>query len=458
MERGRDCYQGDSDSSVLENVNDILDLSKIEAGKMEIRYEAIDPNIIFNELRQIFEMRMSEKKLEFIIEIDKHMPSVLMLDEARLRQVLLNLIGNSVKFTEKGYIKLSAQRIEKIENPAKIDLIISVEDTGVGIPEDQFELIFESFRQQDGQSTRKYGGTGLGLAISKRLVEMMEGRISVKSSLGVGSVFEITLKDVNISSSDTPLESAEKTCSIDNISFEKARVLVVDDIEFNRNLLKELLSRANLEIVEAEDGEQALFFAEEYMPDIIIMDIRMPVMDGYEATSQLKKNQKTKDIPVIALTASSRISDKSSIAASGFDGYLPKPVNMNDLLAELLRYLKHTARAEPVERAMADNEAFMGLSPENIDRLSELTGQLQEQMIPVWQEIDGVMEMDVIEDFADRVMKLAENYKVPVLIDYAQQLHEFSQSFDITNIDKTLNEFPEIVNALAKTRHDESDK
>ncbi len=197
--------------TLLTLINDILDLSKIEAGRLEIKSEPINPILIFTELEQIFALKIAEKRLEFIIDID--LPATLVLDQTRLRQVLFNLLGNAIKFTEQGYIKLSAHIRTQENDSRKIDLILAVADTGIGIPKDQQNIIFEYFQQQNGQSTRKYGGTGLGLAITKRLVEMMNGQISVRSDQG--SVFEITLRDVEV----PPTEPARD----DRIVFNKTQ-------------------------------------------------------------------------------------------------------------------------------------------------------------------------------------------------------------------------------------------
>jgi len=171
-------------------------------------------------------------------------------------------------------------------------LIISVTDTGIGIPEDQHEKIFELFEQQESQSTRKYGGTGLGLSITKRLVKMMNGQITVQSTVGKGSVFEITLRDVQIPIiEEVKTEPPEEIFSLKNISFEKTYVLVVDDVKFNRILIREQLIQVNLDIIEAENGQKALTLTEKYQPALILMDIRMPEMDGYEATRKLKKSE-----------------------------------------------------------------------------------------------------------------------------------------------------------------------
>jgi len=202
--------------TLLTLINDILDLSKIEAGRMDIQSEPINLAVIVAELEQIFALKIANKKLEFIVEIDKDLPSALRLDETRLRQVLFNLLGNAIKFTEQGTIKLSIHKIYTVSS--KVDLILSVADTGIGIPEDQQDIIFESFRQQDGQSTRKYGGTGLGLAITKRLVEMMNGQISVRSDQG--SVFEITLRDVEVSA------TRDDRLDFNQISFERRPISI----------------------------------------------------------------------------------------------------------------------------------------------------------------------------------------------------------------------------------------
>jgi signal transduction histidine kinase/DNA-binding response OmpR family regulator len=210
--------------SLLTLINDILDLSKIEAGRLEIQYEPVNLQLIFTELQQIFSLQIADKHLEFIIEIDDSLPTALCLDETRLRQVLLNLISNAVKFTQHGYIKLCANQ-EACVNSKQIDLIITVEDSGIGIPSNQQALIFEAFRQQDGQSTRQYGGTGLGLTISKRLVEMMNGKISVTSIPKNGSNFKITLRKVEIV--NTVLDAKpDKTVEIEEIE----ETLNLDDI------------------------------------------------------------------------------------------------------------------------------------------------------------------------------------------------------------------------------------
>ncbi|MDM8565807.1 PAS domain S-box protein [Candidatus Halobeggiatoa sp. HSG11] len=415
--------------TLLTLINDILDLSKIEAGRLDINREIIDINRIFSELQQIFVIKLAEKGLEFVIDIDKNLPSALLFDEIRLRQVLLNLIGNAVKFTEIGYIKLSSRKIDNNADSNKIDLVISVADTGIGIPLDQQETIFESFRQQDGQSTRKYGGTGLGLAITKRLVKMMNGQISIDSQVGKGSIFEITLHDVEISLPNEQPSDNKIVTNWKNTNFIGGKVLIVDDIKYNRNIIRELLH--NLEVFEAENGKQAIIFAEKYHPDIILMDIRMPIMDGYETTEKLKANPNTADIPIIALTASAIDTHKEK-----FDGFLCKPINIQELFNELSRYLKHTKTSKTSKNSL--------LVDKNITDISILINILEEMQL-ILSEITGVIEIDAVEKFANQIKGLANTHNSKFLLNYANKLFKFSKNFDIVNIEKTLAEFPDIL-------------
>jgi len=431
--------------SLLTLINDILDLSKIEAGRLEIQYEPVHPQVIFTELQQIFSQSMAEKNLEFIMEIDDTDPLALFLDETRLRQVLLNLIGNAIKFTDSGYVKLYANKVYAKDN--HIDLILAVEDSGIGIPSDQHSLIFESFKQQDGQSNRKYGGTGLGLAITKRLVEMMNGQISVKSNPGKGSRFEIILRKVKIATT-TRVVKPDNTFELNNITFKMAQVLVVDDIESNRHLIEEYLSPVNLEVISAEDGQTALLFAKEYHPALILMDIRMPVMDGYEATKCLKDNPNTADIPVVALTATVALNEKAKIEAHGFDGFLAKPVNISELLTELSQYLKYTKKVVANIPQVATLEVNSPLNPEDIANLKELRNLLKQEVMPIWEEANIMMEMDVVAKLAKKMIKLGNEFNIPVFTNYGKSLQESTKTFNIAYIQKALKEFPVLVKQL----------
>jgi len=418
--------------SLLSIIDDILDLSRIEAGRLEIQYETTSLIYIFKELQQFFALKIAENNLEFILDIDATIPSVLTLDGVRLRQVLVNLISNAIKFTEMGYIKLHAKKISVTAN--NIDLLITVEDTGIGIPTDQQEIIFESFRQQNGQSNRQYEGTGLGLSISKHLVEMMNGKISVTSELEKGSKFAVILKKVNIATPKTDLVM-DTDFSFNNIIFDKSLILVVDDIESNRSLVKEYLSPVNLEVISAENGQKALFFAEKYHPNLILMDLKMPGIDGYETTKYLKANTNTSNIPIIALTASVTSEEQDKIGNYGFDGFLSKPIDFSKLLAELAHYLKHKKISNLP-------------NPEEITNLAELQNRLQQEAIPLWQETNVAMEMETVTEFSEKIIELGKIYKIPVFIERGEQLLKCTQTFDIADITKILKELFNMIKSL----------
>jgi len=430
-----------SSKNLLRLINDILDLSKIEAGKLEIQYEVINPYSILNEIKQVFQAKIYEKNLDFIIEVDKSLPKALMLDEVRLRQIMFNLIGNAVKFTEKGYIRLSVKKRYKTNDQSKLDLLLSVEDTGIGIPQNQTHMIFESFKQQDGQSAKQYGGTGLGLSITKRLVEIMNGQISVKSTLGKGSIFEIILHDIDISIIQTQRPTQDTTFDSSNIIFDNEIVLVVDDIESNRELIKETLALSGLRIKEAKNGQEAIHKSMEFLPAVILMDIRMPVMDGYEAAKNIKSSPKTKNIPIIALTANASMEATHKLKSSVFEAFLTKPVNMNALYNELYHYLKHTEKKQPSIRSPEISIP----DEEPVENVSEFQAALKSTIMPTLKKLEGAFLMDVIEDFAEQVSVLAEKHNVFSLKQYSQHIKELVYIFDIENLEKELKRFPQII-------------
>ncbi len=438
-----------SGKNLLTLINDILDLSKIEAGKLEIQYEPVNPYTVFNEIQQIFALKISQKGLDFEIDIDSDIPESILLDEARLRQILFNLIGNAIKYTEEGFIKLSSKKIYTLDDKSTLDFIISVEDSGIGIPPESQKKIFESFKQQEGQSVKKYGGTGLGLTISKRLVEMMGGEINVRSKVNEGSIFEIVLKDISVSSVK-PQESEVVIRDAADIDFEPARILLGDDIVHNRILVKEYFSNTRIEIVEAENGKEVIEKAHEKRPDVILLDMRMPVMDGYEAFEKLRAHEKSNDIPVVALTASALKQDRDKILNKGFDGYLRKPVQRSDLFRELTRFLKFTdkndtgKKAEPEKNTMAP----IDISDNTRAKLPEITSELQEIFIPLWEKIRNFNNIDDFKDFGIRLKELGANNTLDMLEEYGAGIQEYAENFDIEQLNSEVESFTALIDRI----------
>ncbi len=427
-------------NSLLNIINDILDLSKIEAGMMKLQVIPINPRRILEEIERIFRREISQKGLQFYIEIDNEIPDTLLLDETRIRQVLLNLVGNAVKFTDKGYIRLSMKK--HFSSPVyqdKINLAISVEDTGIGIQESDLESIFESFKQQHGQNNRKYGGTGLGLSISKRLAEMMNGRLTVESVVGKGSVFTIIIQNVNVSNLK-PVSGNNNENQITKILFENKKVLIADDVDSNRIILKEILEKVGLQVVMAQNGFEALDILSKEKPDLIIMDIMMPEMDGIEATKKIKSSKDTSSIPIIALTATVKFEDDRSIDSVQFDGAIYKPVTISRLLEELKKFIPSIKEKSTENRQMViKNEST--LSP-------LLAKQLMDTISPYVSKLKIVVRGTVAEELSELLITLGEQHNIKYLYEEGVELKKAVGYFDVIKINECVVHLGDWLNRL----------
>jgi len=436
-----------SGKSLLGLINDLLDLSKIEAGKLDLQYEFIDTQSLFNEIKNIFSLKTSQKNLELIIELDNNIPPTIYIDEIRLKQILINLINNAIKFTDKGYVKIEtkATNLNSINVQGKtenyINLIIEVTDTGIGISKEFRSKMFESFTQQDGQSTRKYGGTGLGLSITKKLVNLMQGTIQVESELNKGSKFIIEIKDVLISNDKLEVITAE-TIDVKNIKFKKATVLIVDDIEINRNYLTIALANKNLDIIEAVDGNDGWEKIKKFKPDLVLADLKMPILNGFELAKRIKSNKQYAHIPIAALSASVLKKDKIEIEKHKFNGFLFKPILLQDLfklLIELLPVESHNTK--PTEIPDWNTSSNKYASPESLYLLeNELTEQ--------WGKFKVKQPVNEVKKFANQLNQIAYKEKLEVLNNYANDLLFAMNSFDIALTLEYLQKYPEIIKQL----------
>lgn len=434
-----------SGSALLSIINDILDLSKIEAGKTELYYQPVKLETIINEVTQIFQHKTKEKNIDLIVEIDSRVPEAILIDDIRLRQILINLLGNAIKFTEKGYVKLQIKNNSTTNNEITQDLQFIVEDTGIGIPQEQIERIFEAFEQQKNQNPNKYGGTGLGLTITSRLVQMMSGTISVESELGKGSSFIINFKEIEIAKIVDTEEATKQQFNLD-IDFEPATILVVDDIANNRNLVINFLEGYNLSVDTAQDGKEGIDMVKQMLPDLILMDLKMPVMDGFKAVSILKNDDNFCKIPVIAFTASALKEEKEKILNSGFDGYLRKPFTKKDLITELIIHLKHKVKSPKVKTQSSSNKEE--LTDAFLENLPKLLDILQTTLRTEWEEVRSTFILSRIGEFAAKVELTGKEYKSNCLTEWGALLKTQVESFDMEHLPDTLNRFIEIVNKL----------
>lgn len=435
-----------SGRSLLILINDILDLSKIEAGKFEIEYQAVNIRNLVKDIKQVFALKCDEKDLLFHLKIDKQIPEALILSDARLRQIFVNIVGNAIKFTDRGSVSISVNQIAAPINQSKINLKIDITDTGIGIPEEQQDKIFNAFQQSEGQDISKYGGTGLGLSISKQLVELMGGKIKLKSKPGEGTIFTIYLNDVKIAESKDVEEKTDKAV-VKNIDLTNVSILVVDDSKANRSLILEFLKPSNATVYEAGNGQEAYEKTKELLPDIVFLDIRMPVMNGLETAKALKDYYSTSSIPLVAFTASISFSSSNKYKKAGFSDVLLKPVQITDLYNVLLQYVKidEVQSAAVIESAVEfDKKSFEDIK---IDDLSKALKELI-NLKPQWEMLKKSKFINQIFSFADKVLDIGNNYRISVVSLYAGKLKTYAESFDTEKMEKTLEEFPVLIEEL----------
>ena len=328
-----------SGDALIVLINDILDLAKVDSGKMTFEKKPFKMNASLEAMLHLFENKILEKNLKLIKEYDSNIPDVLVGDPVRLHQIILNLVNNAVKFTSKGSITVSMQLVYEDEDRVVIEFSIS--DTGIGIPENKLDHIFENFNQASSGTSRMYGGTGLGLAIVKQLVELQGGKIRVKSKLKKGSNFSFSLSFQKTKSNAT-LENdlLELDSEIKNI-----KVLVAEDIALNQLLMKSLLDDFGFERDIADNGKIAIEMLKKNDYDIILMDLQMPEMNGFETTEYIRKKMKS-NIPIIALTADVTTVDVNKCKAVGMNDYLAKPVDEKQLYSKIVGILKKPQLAE----------------------------------------------------------------------------------------------------------------
>jgi CheY-like chemotaxis protein/nitrogen-specific signal transduction histidine kinase len=330
-------YLGYIDSSgrnLLYLINNILDLSKIESGLIELEHDEFSLRHAINDIINTQLSIIRNKHLVITSDIAADVPEIVQGDELRFKQIILNLIGNAIKFTDRGGIAIATTVESRIEDTAIFH--ISVTDTGIGMPPEHLEKIFGAFTQADSSTTRKYGGTGLGLTICRRLIELMGGSIRVESTPGKGSVFLISLLfEVG------PQPGAVAETPVDQCLWSGPHysILVAEDNLVNQKFISTILRKMGHEVVCSNDGAQAVEAWRKDRFDCILMDIQMPVMGGEEALQQIRKEENIKEvhIPIIALTAHALKGDRERFLEFGFDGYLAKPVQLGDLTGELKR-------------------------------------------------------------------------------------------------------------------------
>lgn len=423
-----------SGRTLLALINDILDLSKIEAGRIELQPEPVNIAEVLNDIYQIFYEQARSKNLELELKIQDNPPDNLYIDEVRLRQVLINLVGNAIKFTKVGGVYISMEH-NKIDNQ-HFNIRIDVRDTGIGISSEDKEVIFESFRQASSVSVKHFGGTGLGLAISSRLAKMMGGEITVDSELGKGSTFSVKLYNVqrlhSVKKASEQIDWSKK-----KLDFKGSKILIIDDIQQNIDLVKVYLENTNIIIAEANNGRQGIEMIRSFEPNLVLMDLRMPELSGYQTRSIIRDELNIKHIPIIAFTASSMKEDEIRIT-NQFNGLIRKPVNRNELINELIKFLDFSVSEIEETKEIADED----LTGEEL--ISRINDNILEEFKSLFQNdlesLAKYTDLQEAEDFINKLKAFAINNNEDNLMKIQLKLSNYFDNFEIDKFTKTINE------------------
>ena len=408
-------------NSLLALLNDLLDLSKIEAGKMLLEKIQFDLKGLSEDCLKSLLPRARQKGIDLRLLLDPRTPQAVIGDPLRIRQIMTNLLGNAVKFTERGHVdmRLSAR---PAEGPG-IMLTIAVKDTGTGIPKDKLDSIFEEFTQADGSVSRRFGGTGLGLAITRKLAELHAGSIRVASELGVGSTFHVELHLEAVRAPRKAEQPAAPQFVMKATARENVKILVVEDNLVNQRVVLAMLKKHAFEVHVAGNGMEALHALGRGSYDLVLMDIQMPEMDGITAARKIRENTEWRDLPIIAMTAHAMTGDREKCIEAGMNGYLSKPVSPGHLLEAIHQHMKPTEGIcreqtvakgpSPIDHAisgrMHDGDAdlrsgmallFLQLAPERMQRLRSAAirtdpALLQAQALKLAKAAERIAAVDI---------------------------------------------------------------
>ncbi|HWX23340.1 MAG TPA: ATP-binding protein [Candidatus Binatia bacterium] len=435
----------DSGASLLQLINDILDLSKLEAGKLELHPDPTDLRDSCEFLRTVFGQQAVMKSLQLQFELSPNLPRALLLDRLRLRQVLVNLLSNAIKFTDRGCVKTRVSW-ERLETGTSGTLLIDVEDTGIGIPADKLDEVFKPFVQADSRQRPENDGTGIGLTIVKRLTELMGGSLSVESKVGQGTVFHLRFTSVPVSGRLPVGDHAEPSGAVDFNDFAPATLLVVDDNQANRALMAGIFEKTHHQVHFATNGQEALECLGKEKPDVVLLDLRMPVMDGRTTLAAIRKQPSLASLPVIAVTASSKAGEEQELQTQ-FSGYIRKPFSRHTLFLALAQFLQPATRE--TARHLADTARCLPLpSSEQAAQWQELTLELRRQEASEWPTLRDSLAVNATRTFAHNLFTLGQAARCDSLATYAASLTTFADAYAIGEMERQLAAFPKLVESI----------
>jgi signal transduction histidine kinase/DNA-binding response OmpR family regulator len=438
----------DSGASLLQLINDILDLSKIEAGKLELHPIPTDMRDSCEFLRTVFAQQALKKSLQLQFELSPELPRALLLDRLRLRQVLVNLLGNAIKFTDRGHVKTRVSW-QAGSNRDSGTLLIDVEDTGIGIPPEKIEEIFQPFVQADTRRDVDNQGTGIGLTIVKRLIQIMSGTLAVESAIGRGSIFHLRLPNVSVSVRLPVGDHAEPGGKVDFNDLAPATLLIVDDNPTNRDLMAGMFEKTHHRLHYANNGRDALEFLDKAKADLVLLDIRMPIMDGRAALAEIRRRSGLLSLPVIAVTASSREGEDQELRKE-FSGYIRKPFSRQTLFLALAEFLQRVPPIESLNRT-----SFLETTKNTSALLPEYTAEWRVLLVKLcgleaneWPALCASLAINETRAFAHQLLVLGHTAHCDLVTNYAATLSAFADAYAVGELERHLAQFPKLVESV----------
>ncbi len=449
-------------SEILLNIlNDILDFSKIEAGKLSMENYSFQLEEIFNDIFNLAESNKKAKEIKIIKTYDSKIPKYILGDGSRLRQVLMNLVNNSIKFTDHGKIIICAKIKRGKNKENEVNILFKVSDNGIGISEENQKKIFEEFTQADASTTRKYGGTGLGLTICKQIVDLMGGKLQIKSKMGKGSTFYFTIP-FKIGTEVSEKENSQENIKNieDKIRGLGLKVLVAEDNDINQKIITKLLNNLNIDVTLASNGEITYKKALSCNFDLILMDCQMPIMDGYESTKIIRES--LKDIPIIALTANAFESDKQKCLNIGMNDIIVKPIKFELMVKTLEKYLPEresiinstiqiTQTTQNFDNAISELEAEVGLSKEEVlELINSFLAEFKEQVDKICLELE-LENYKEINEIAHSISGASANLRLDRIYKVARELNVLLKNKE-TYTDEEITKAKELIESLKKLK------
>lgn len=422
-------------------INDVLDISKIEAGQIELEMMEASPTAILAEVTTMMEEKVKKKGLKLRTNYYFPLPRLIITDPTRLRQILLNLLGNAIKFTSQGIVCINAYYSQN-ERMMKFE----VSDTGIGMTEEGLEHVFEPFSQADKSTTRKFGGTGLGLSISKQIAEKMGGTIVCDSKLGVGSTFTATISIGDIAGPELIYESKEiaELTANEQVIHQRhnkysGKVLLAEDTEENQQLISLHLRKSGIDINVVSNGEEAVNAALKQDYDLILMDLQMPVLNGLEAIRMLRNANYEK--PIVALTAATSVSDRETCKEAGADNFISKPINFENFYDVLDKYLERK-KTHQNSRAFQEKEKFNQSAVDDLEFQEILLTFLERmpQMVETINESCRRKDWETVQSISHQLKGLGGSFGYSQITAIAKQIHESSRAHSEVGMDSLLHE------------------